>query len=196
MAQEQKQQYTWDDTVAAVGKDFSGGKEHLADETISYNDVVRYCEPWEIGNLLYWDEAAAKQAGYRGVVVPWSAIRQTFSYGGAWRPGDPSRFPTPDLNASARFGAMQPEAEPLPMPPTRQGVVTDIDMEFFEPVVVGDRVTVKGKKLISVRPRQTRIGVGGFYVTQSEYYSQQGDLVARVNFGMYSYNPGEQQNPG
>ena len=71
--------YTWDDLVAAVGQDFATGDEHIADETISYNDVVRYCEPWEISNPIHWDEEAAKQMGYRGVVVPWSAIKQTFS---------------------------------------------------------------------------------------------------------------------
>ena len=155
------------------------------------NDVVRYCEPWEIGNLLYWDDEAAKQRGYRGGggVVPWSAISQTFSYGGAWRPGDPTRFPTPNPNASARFAVMQPEAEPLPMPPTRQAVVTDIDMEFFEPVVVGDRITMRGSKVVSVRPRKTRIGDGAFIGRENGFYNQHGELVARAIQGGYSYNP-------
>ena len=181
--------YTWDDTVAAVGQDFSGDVEHVADEIIAYTDVVRYNEVWEFGNLLYWDEEVAKQAGYRGVVVPWSAIKQTFSYRGAWRPGEPTRYPTPDLHVMARFGSMTPQGREIPMPPTTQGVFTDMEIEFFEPVCVGDQVTVKGNKLVSVRPRKTRIGDGAFYVTENEYYNQRGELVARAHPGSYSYNP-------
>ena len=186
----QDEKYTWDDTVAAVGQDFAGGEEHVADETIAYNDVVRYNEVWEFGNLIYWDEETAKQAGYRGVVVPWSAIKQTFSYKGAWRPGEPTRFPQAmDKNQSTRFGSFWPEGKEIPKPPTTQGVFTDMEVEFFEPVCVGDRLTPKGRKLTSVRPRKTRIGDGAFYVTETGIYNQRGELVARTWQGMYSYNP-------
>ena len=75
------------------------------------------------------------------------------------------------------------------MPPTTQGVFTDMEIEFFEPVCVGDQITVKGNKLVSVRPRKTRIGMGAFYVTENEYYNQRGELVARAHPGGYSYNP-------
>ena len=180
--------YTWDDTVAAVGKDFSGGKDHIGQETIAYTDVVRYCEVWEFGNLLYWDEAVAKQAGYRDVVVPWSAIKQTFTYNSSWRPGEPTRFPTPDLHVTAQSPA-QDEEEQLPMPPTTQGVVTNMVIEFFEPVCVGDRITIKGSKLVSVRPRKTRIGDGAFIDRERGFYNQRGELVARTVQGGYSYNP-------
>ena len=112
--------YTWEDTLAAIGQDFSGGEEQVADETISYTDMVRFCEPWEIGNPIYWDEAAAKQAGYRGVVVPWSAIKQTFAYNGFWRPGKPTHFPTQDPNAATPYPNMAPQGKELPKPPTSQ----------------------------------------------------------------------------
>ena len=182
--------YTWDDTIAAIGQDFSGGKERLADETIAYTDVVRFCEPWEIGNPIYWDEAAAKQAGYRGVVVPWSAIKQTFTFRGGWRPGEPTRFSTPDINEiSRRPMESQDETDTVPMPQITQIVVTDVEIEFFEPVIVGDRLTVKGDKLVTVRPRKTRIGEGAFINEQHEIYNQRGELVARVNQGDYYYNP-------
>ena len=189
MTQEQKQ-YTWDDAVAAIGKDYSGGKNQVGQEEIAYNDVVRYCEVWEMGNPIYWDEAAAKQAGYRGVVVPWSSIKQTFTYNSFWRPGEPTRFPTQDLNVSMSNPA-RGQGERLPVPPTTTGVVTDVEIEFFESACVGDQLTVKGDKVVNVRPRQTRIGYGAFVNRANEIFNQRGDLVARVNQGVYSYNPGE-----
>ncbi len=185
--------YTWDDLVAAIGQDFSAGEVITADEVIDRTAVERYCEPWEIGNPIHWDRRVAKGAGYRDVVAPWSSIRQTFSYSGFWRPGKQTAFPT-DLNkdASGKLGTFQVQGKELPFPPHRQGIVTDMEMEFFEPACVGDRITVKGKKLVNARVRQTRVGYGAFTNTVAEYFNQRGELVARANFGSFSYNPGEQ----
>ena len=194
MAQSEQQDYTWDDLVAAIGRDFSGGEIVTADETISYTDVVRYCEPWEIGNPIYWDEASAKQAGYRGVVVPWSAIKQTFCYSGRWRPGQPTRFPSADPDYRASNGTYQPGGNfpPLPMPKTSQAVVTHMEIELFEPVVVGDRLHVKGRRLTEARPRQTKIGFGAFTTMEAEVYNQLDQLVVKVHEGLFQYNTGPQ----
>ena len=182
--------YTWDDTIAAIGQDFSDGRELVAQEAIAYNDVVRYCEPWEIGNPLYWDEEVAKQAGYRGVVVPWSAIKQTFSYGGFWRTGEPTRFLVQgDTNANANTSISSPEAREAPRPLTTQGFFTNMKLEYFEPVVVGDRLTKRGNKLVGVRPRKTAVGDGAFTDRESEWYNQRGELVARGVEGGYAFNP-------
>ena len=185
--------YTWDDTVKAIGKDYSGGKKRVAQETIETTAVNRYCEVWEIGNPIYWYKDAAKQAGYRGVAAPWSSIKQTFTSSGFWRPGEPSRFPKgTDVNAMSG-STMPPDdeqtGEEMPMPPITQVIVTDVQIEFFEPACDGDRLTVQGNKLANVRPRKTRIGVGAFINNENEIYNQRGELVARVNQGVYSYNP-------
>ncbi len=184
--------YTWDDAMAAIGRDFSGGKVHVAQEKIEPTSVARYCEVWEIGNPIYWYKDAAKQAGYRGVVVPWSSTYQTFTNTSFWRPGQPSRFPVgTDKNLGAVNTAPREDAEePVPMPITLQGVVTDIQIEFFEPLVMGDRLTAKGSKLVNVRVRETRIGYGAFMNRESEFYNQRGQLVARINRGTFTYTPG------
>lgn len=184
----------WDAMVAAIGQEFGGDDIVVGDEPIEYSAVIRYCEPWEIGNLIYWDKDAAIRAGYADVVAPWSGLRQTWAYSGFWRPGQPTRFPT-DItrDGNGRLGAFLPSGKLLPTPDGRQGgIVTDLEIEFFEPACVGDRISVKGKKLANVRPRQTRIGYGAFFNTVSELYNQRGQLVARFNFGMYSYVTGAQ----
>ena len=193
MARRGDPKYTWDDTIAAMGRDFSGGKVQVAQETIEPTSVARYCEPWEIGNPIYWDRRAAKQAGYRNVAVPWSAVLQTFTYTGYWRPGEQTRFSVgTDVNAMtanvASPGEEETEALP-PMPPVTNSIRTDMQNEYFEPVCVGDKITVKGNKLVNVRVRDTRIGYGAFINRQSEYYNQRGELVARSTQGSYFYNP-------
>ena len=79
------------------------------------------------------------------------------------------------------------------MPPTTAGTVTDIEIEYFAPVYVGDRLKTKGRKLVSVAVRQTRVGFGAFMVFESEVYNQRGELVAKRRSGLYSYNPGATQ---
>ena len=182
--------YTWDDTVAAIGKDFSGGNEILADEVIEYSSVVRLCEPWEISSPIYWSEQAAKQLGYRGVVVPWSGLRSTFSSKRQWKPGEESRFPSPDPDSSGRSSgpSFWPAGEELPVPPYHHNLVAETEMEFWEPAYVGDRLTVRGDKLVNVRPRQTRVGVGAFVTRERRVYNQRGELVATIRATNYNYN--------
>lgn len=180
--------YTWDDAVAAIGKDFSGGSEQVADEVIEYASVVRFCEPWEIGNPIYWSEQAAKQLGYRGVVVPIGALRYPFSAAGQWRPGDETRFPSPEPNASYHPSSYSSGPEELPIPLHHHAVVTDVEVELFEPACVGDRLTARGDKLVNVAPKRTRVGFGAFISREQRVYNQQGELVARIKFTTYSYN--------
>ena len=81
-------------------------------------------------------------------------------------------------------------APPLPMPATNGVLVTDMEVEYFEPVYVGDRLTSSGRKIISVNLAKTRVGYGAFTRTESEIHNQRGDLVARVRNGSYNYNVG------
>ncbi len=180
--------YTWDDTVAAIGKDFSGGAVQVGQEKIDYATISRFCEPWEIGNPIYWYRDVAKQAGYRGVVAPWSSIKQTFTYSNLWRPGDPPRFSSNDPNADSRWAVVPDKRrKEVPLPPHSNGLVTEVQIEFFEPACVGDRLTVKGDKVANVRVRETRIGFGAFVNRENEIFNQRGELVARVNQGNYAY---------
>ncbi|MDO8751312.1 MAG: MaoC family dehydratase N-terminal domain-containing protein [Dehalococcoidia bacterium] len=180
--------YTWDDAVAAIGKDFSGGSEQVAEEVIEHASVMRFCEPWEISNPIYWSEQAAKQLGYRGVVAPISSIRYPFSATGKWRPGVETRFPTQEPNASSHSSGYSRGPEEIPIPLHHHSVVTNWEIEFFEPACVGDRLTVRGDKLVNVAPKRTRAGIGAFVTRERRTYNQRGELVVRGRFTSFSYN--------
>jgi hypothetical protein len=179
---------TWEDTAKHIGQDYSGGVIMIADERVDKTMISRYCEPAEIGNLIYWDEEVARMAGYRSQVVPWAMVKEVPTYNGLWRPGQETRFP---LDADKDFQSLlanrQPSSGRPPMPPTNAGFFTDMEIEFFEPVVLGDRLTTMGNVLHHVTPRKTRVGVGAFIGYTTSYFNQLGQLVAKATQGTYSF---------
>ena len=179
---------TWEDTAKHIGQDYSGGIIMVADERVDKVMISRYCEPAEIGNPLYWDEEVARMAGYRSQVVPWAMVKEVPTYGGNWRPGQPTRFPLDvDMDYQSQLANRQPTAGSPPMPPTNAGFFTDMTIEFFEPVCIGDRLTTMGRVLHHVTPRETRVGVGAFIGYDTSYFNQRGQLVARATQGTYSF---------
>ena len=137
---------TWEDTAKHIGEDYSGGVIMVADERVDKVMISRYCEPAEIGNLTYWDEEVARMAGYRSQVVPWAMVKEVPTYSGNWRPGQPTRFPLDaDVDYQSQLAARSPSSGDPPMPPTNAGFFTDMTIEFFEPVCLGDRLTTMGR---------------------------------------------------
>ncbi len=179
---------TWADTAKHIGEDYSGGVIMIADERVDPSMITRYCEVAEISNLVYWDEDVARMAGYRGQVVPWAMVKEVPTYNGLWRPGQSTRFPLDaDKDFQAQLAARQPSSGSPPTPPTNAGFFTDMDIEFFEPICVGDRITSMGRVLHHVTPRETRVGVGAFVGYTTSYFNQKGQLVAKATQGGYSF---------
>jgi hypothetical protein len=190
MTQQQEKEYTWDDLVAAIGEDFSGGEVQTSADPVEKGAIRRYCEPLELDCPLHHDDEVAKQHGYRGVIAPISGINRTFSYPPIWKPGDPTRYPNADVDARAdRQPSGNIRARPLPMPKTTASFATDVEVEYFAPVYVGDVLITRGRKLLSVALRETSVGYGAFTVFESEIRNQNGELVAQVRTGGYAYNP-------
>ena len=181
-------QAAWQGTVDAVGGDFSGDVQSTAVDQIELGAVRKFLEPLELDCPLHYDPDAAKQHGYRNVLAPVAGISSTWLDAGLWRPGMGSRYPQAHPHVDiprTRAGAMP---EP-PVPDTTAAFATDIEIEYFEPAVVGDRLTIRGRTLISCVPRETRVGRGAFMVWESEVVNQDGARVALLRNGGYSYVP-------
>ena len=179
---------TWEDTAKHIGEDYSGGIIMVADERVDPSMITRYCEVAEISNLTYWDEDVARMAGFRGQVVPWAMVKEVPTYSGLWRPGEGTRFPLDaDIDFQSQLAARQPSVGSPPTPVTNAGFFTDMTIEFFEPICVGDRITSMGKQLHHVTPRETRVGIGAFVGYTTSYFNQQGNVVAKATQGGYSF---------
>lgn len=187
-------QGAWQPMIDAIGQDFSGGIKQEAIEEVERSSVRRYCEPLEFDCPLHHDAAVAQQHGYRGQLAPYSGITQTWINPGMWHPGDASLYPTAEPNLNARFNIPARAEEPNPpAPPTTSAFATDIEIEYFEPVCIGDRLTASGRKLLSVLPKQTSVGQGAFTIWEREVHNQRGELVAKIQNGSYAYTPFERK---
>ena len=187
-------QQDWQQTINVIGQDFSGGIQSTAIDEIEKSSVRRFLEAVELDCPLHYDADVARQHGYRNILAPLSGISQTWVDTGLWRPGLASRYPSnhPHVDVPREPVA---EAPKPPTPPTTVGFATDIEIEYFEPPVVGDRLTVRGRKLISCTPRETRVGRGAFTVWEREVVNQDGVRVALLRNGGYAYTPFEATTP-
>ena len=180
----------WQPTIDVVGRDFSGGLESTAIDTIELGAVRKFLEAVELDCPLHYDAEVAKAHGYRNVLAPISGVSQTWLDAALWRPGLGSRYPSNHPHVDVPRERVT-EAPSPPTPPTTVGFATDVEIEYFEPPVVGDRLTVRGRKLVSCTPRETRVGRGAFMVWEREVINQDGARVALIRNGGYSYVPFE-----
>ncbi|MBF8266698.1 MAG: hypothetical protein HW388_206 [Dehalococcoidia bacterium] len=182
-----KREYTWKDMEDAIGQDFSDGKIHWGVEPLEWTSIRRFCEPIEMDCPLYFSDEVARQHGYQGIPCPLSMV-QSVAASPIWKPGDPTRWPVPERNFRAQTEP-EPVSRPMPAPKTAAGFVTDIEKEYLQPVYLGDRLGRRGNKLISVLVRETSVGKGAFYVSESQIVNQREEVVALFRSGMYRFNP-------
>ncbi len=88
----------WQPLVDVIGQDFSEGEKQPAVDDVEKATIRRYLEPLEFGCPLHFDEEAARQHGYRGILAPYSGISQTWTDQGQWSAGDPTNYPSADPN--------------------------------------------------------------------------------------------------
>jgi len=184
MTQEKK--YTWDDLVAAVGQDFSDGEIRWAIEPVEWVSIRRYCEVIESDFPLFYSDEEARKHGYKGIICPASHVQNHIGQG-LWRPGDPTRWPVSERNYRAA-GVPQASEKPVPAPRTTAGFATDREVEYLQPVYIGDHLGSRGRKLLSVAVRETSVGFGAFTVYETEWVNQNGEVVGLTRSGGYQYN--------
>lgn len=175
----------WQATVDAVGTQF-GGVEVLGADAIDASAIRRYLEPLELDCPLHYDERAAREQGYDGIVAPCSSIL-TFTVAPFWRPGE-TIFTSAERNAKPATQATGGLRAPME-PPTTGHFATDIEIEYFMPAIVGDRLTRRGALLLACKPKETKVGRGAFLTWESEVINQRGELVAQTRIGFFRYNP-------
>jgi acyl dehydratase len=123
-------------------------------------------------NPSYWDEEFA--LGQWGAVVAPPAMLMTWFMPLEWEPG--GAVPVPLLTAR------------VPLPGTTFVNVAN-EAELFEPVRVGDRLSVE-EELTNVSPeKRTSLGSGHFVTTVSTYRRQDEVVVARTPNVLFRYDP-------
>jgi hypothetical protein len=182
-------QAAWQPMIDAIGTDFSDGAVRRGADDVERSGIRRFVEPLELDCPLHYDEDVAKAHGYAGILAPWSSVT-SWTIPPMWTPGAAPVFTSAERVAQPeRSPVATVSARPTPAPPTTGYFATDIEIEYFQPIVVGDHLTSSGRRLLSVVPKETSVGRGAFLIWESEVRNQRGELVAKMRNGTYNYNP-------
>jgi len=172
---------TWEEAEAFVGKKI-GSK--IGVDKVEEGTIRRRLEPIEFDCPLHYDDEVARKAGYKDIIAP-STMVLTYETPAYWKPGDPHTKPDDPLKAIAISLAN------VPAPGTRT-FASDVEIEFFAPMYVGDRISCEDK-LLELIHKELRVGKGAFMVQESTYKNQRGELVAIMRMSMFRYNPPEEK---
>ena len=144
-------------------------------DEVTRSDIRRKLEVFCFDCPIFTNDGLAQAHGYRSATAPLAMI-PLWALPAYWSPGDPPIF-GPGLreqDGTAR------SAMALPW---KNGLNASSEVEFFEPVYPGDRLT-SIHKLVQVTPKTTRLGEGAFLTFETIIRKQSGERVAvRHNTG-------------
>ena len=174
---------SWEETESFIGKPV--GISRGAD-AIELGGIRRWLEPKEFDCSLHYDAAAAQAAGFKDIVAP-ATMAFTAGLAPSWSPGDPAALPgEPGKQIDL------PVIFSVPAP-CNLSFATSVEIEFFEPMYVGDHITCTSI-LASVFRKQLKVGDGAFLRQEDTYTNQRGERVALANLDIFRFvAPSEDQ---
>ena len=135
-----------------MDRNATGRESKAAVNDVEKGAIRRFAEALGETNPIYFEEAAARAAGYRSVVAP-------------------PTFPT-TLRAGSDL------REGLLLSPGKHLLQAEQSFEYARPIVAGDRLTVRSK-IADVSQRQTPSGLTDVVVIEDEGRDDAGDVVYR-----------------
>jgi len=175
---------TWEEAEAMVGQEL---RTEVGVDKVEVGSIRRRLEAIEFDCPLHYDEETAKEVGFDGIIAPYT-MAITYAAGPYWRPGDP-----PAKLEDMKIISM-PILEDVPAP-TTLSFATDFDVEFFTPMYAGDEITstTKFKELMY---KELKVGKGAFFVQETTYKNQRGEIVAVSNITIFRFTPPERAEKG
>mgnify|MGYP000017327880 CR=1 FL=1 len=169
---------SWEETQGFLGKEI--GKSIGADP-VEKGSIRRWLEPKEFACPIHTDKTAAKGAGYNDIVAP-ATMAVTYGIGPYWAPGDKQEQPGDEpkqINIPVIFD--------VPAPCTLS-FATNIDIEFFEPMLLSDEISCTSK-LVAITHKELRVGKGAFLKQEDTYTNQRGEVVAVAALDIFRFVP-------
>ena len=163
---------TYEDALRMVG---ATSEPRTAATAVSGARIQLFAAMVHDGNRSYWDAEFARQKMGRsaGAAGPADGMADTSAVGAARR----ARPPVASIVLR------------VPLPGTTF-INAANDVEFLQPIVEGDLLTVV-EELVSVSPeKRTRLGVGHFVETLETYRRQDGTVVATCRNTLFRFTPG------
>ena len=165
----------------------SSGPATRGSQPVNEPMIEHWVEAMGDYNPVYVDTAAARAAGFDGVIAPPTMLQ-------AWI----MRGLRASLDADAGRDAAQ-ESAPSPNDQVMallneagytSVVATNCDQHYERPLVPGDHLSVTSVIDAVSEEKQTGLGTGRFLTNRLEYRDQHGDLVATMLFRILKFKPG------
>ena len=171
---------TWEEAEACVGRQlarFTGADE------VTVGDIRRRLEVLAWDCPLHYDEDVARAHGYRTIVAP-TAMLMTWSMPPYWQPGDPR----PALDDPVLVPPIPVTKIPAP---GEYMFATSSETEYHEPVYPGDRITATAV-LSGITRKRLSVGDGAFFVVETTYTKQTGEIVGIERLTVFRYSTAEE----
>lgn len=165
--------------------------EAVSDLVVERGLIDHWLEAVRDANPIYWNDEAA--AGITGGIVAPAPMALTFSMSYRWTPRRPAEVW--DVHGVEPSGTPTPLR--LPMEPhfalkeftgLKEGIVGGIESEFYEPLRLGDRLTVTTRIVGIGEERTNRLGRGRSWTVEVRYSNQRKELVSIERYRFFSYN--------
>jgi 3-methylfumaryl-CoA hydratase len=168
---------TWEETEAAVGTVIA----YLEGvDPVSESGIRRRLEVFGWDAPIHYSDAAARAAGYDGIVSPATMVI-TWVLPPYWSPGDP-RPQLSDPYLLPRFALRQ-----IPAPGDAL-FGTGCKTKYLQPAYVGDRIS--GEVVFAGYTRKRlKIGDGAFMVARTRYSNQREEVIALEEITVFRYTP-------
>ena len=178
----------WEPIIDSIGKDFSEGIEFLGADEVEKGAIRRFLEPLEFDCPLHYDKNVASKYGFKDIIAPYSSLF-TWIIPPYWEPGS-ILFTSDKRNA-------QPVSSPVAIMDNPVGnvenslapnyFVTELEIDYIIPIMVGDRLCRIGNILQSCVPKETKVGRGAFMVWESKIINQNREVVAKIITTTFNY---------
>jgi len=167
---------TWEEAQSWVGRELA---QYEGADEVTVGDIRRRLEVLAWDCPLHYDEAVAREHGYRTVVAP-ATMLMTWAMPPYWSPGDPRpQLDDPALIPSYPFTKIPAPGELI--------FATSSETEYFEPVYPGDRITATSV-LVDITRKRLSVGDGAFFLIETTYTKQTGEVVGVERLTVFRYS--------
>ena len=149
------------------------GKTYCVDSspiTVQKGLWQNFCAAIEDGNPLYWDNSTSKK--YTDSLIAHPALLPSWAHDFQWHPKRKIIHPM-QLHFYIK------DILNLPM-----GIVTDVEIEFYEPIKEGDEISSEQKLITISEWVNTKLGNGRYWEIEVNYKNQIEQVVGKqiINF--------------
>lgn len=162
------------------------GPRTRAPDSVNLPMIRHWVEAMGDHNPVYVDEAAAREAGFEGIIAPPTMLQAWIMRGlRASLEVEEARAKGVANGDSVIDGLMTA----LDAAGYTSVVATNCDQHYVRPLRLGDHLEVTST-IDSISPeKETALGTGRFVTTRLEYLDQDGELVATMLFRILKFRP-------